>query len=450
MDALKSQFNRLGRFQKYFYNSLWIMSERVIGMALTFVATVFVARALGPSEFGSLAYALSLTSIFGIAGHLGLSGLVVREIVKHEDHRGEILGTVFALKCVAMAFGYVSLVTYAGIYEGTESLEFSLIAICGLAILFKPAEAVDFWFQAFLKARYTSIARTFTTVITTILKAVLAVLGASVIAIGSAYFLHALILAALFAALLRAKIDFPLTNLSFNWSRAKTLLNQGALVFAGSIFAIVNLRVDQVMLRWLSGPDSVGTYAIAAQISEAWYFVPTAIVASFFPLLIKLHGSDRVLFDRRLQQLFDGLFLCSVLVASAVSFLAPMFINFFFREGYFSSSAILIVHIWAGVFVFMRAAFSKWILIEGMLRFSLITQGLGAFTNILLNFLFIPEHGGIGAAYATLFSYAMSGYFSLAFHPKTRPVFFQMSKALVSPIRYTFSLSRQYVLGGRI
>ncbi len=40
------------------------------------------------------------------------------------------------------------------------------------------------------------------------------------------------------------------------------------------------------MLKWYQGAELVGIYAVAAQLSEAWYFIPTAIIASFFPKLI--------------------------------------------------------------------------------------------------------------------------------------------------------------------
>jgi O-antigen/teichoic acid export membrane protein len=84
----------------------------------------------------------------------------------------------------------------------------------------------------------------------------------------------------------------------------------------------------------------------------------------------------------------------------------------------------------------MRAAFSKWILIEDALMFSLITQGFGALANVGLNLLLIPQYGGYGAAVATLISYAVASYFSLFFYKKSRPVFWMMSKAMLSPVRY--------------
>src|SRR5690606_8930482 len=173
----------------------------------------------------------------------------------------------------------------------------------------------------------------------------------------------------------------------------------------------------------------VGVYAVAAQLSEAWYFLPTAIVASFFPRLIKLHASDTGRFNLRLQQLFDMLFILAIVVAIVVTLVAEPLISLLFGEEYLQSASILIIHVWGGVFIFMRALFSRWIRIEGALMFSLITQGLGALANIGLNLLLIPRYGGEGAALATVLSYAIASWVALLAHAKTRPVFYMMTKS---------------------
>jgi Na+-driven multidrug efflux pump len=61
----------------------------------------------------------------------------------------------------------------------------------------------------------------------------------------------------------------------------------------------------------------------------------------------------------------------------------------------------------------MRALLSKWLIIEHLLKYSLVTQASGAILNVLLNFLLIPAYHGVGAAFATLISYAAASYFAL-------------------------------------
>ncbi|MBK1692967.1 flippase [Ectothiorhodospira mobilis] len=428
------------RLHKYLNNSFWIMGEKVVGVGLAFFSTVFVARYLGPEDFGSLAYALSLAALFAAAGHMGLSGLVVREIVKNEADRGETLVTAALLKLLGMVAGYAVLLIYAASYEGLGTTEFYLIAFAGAALLFRPMDVVDFWFQAFMQARYTAIARILSYLVTTAFKLALVFAGTGLMYFATAQILQAALSALLLLVFFWLKARVRVAGWRFSWVRAKEFLSQGWLIYLGSIFAVIYLKVDQVMLRWLADTQEVGQYAVAAQISEAWYFIPTAIVASFFPKLIKLREEDEALFKYRLQQLFDALLLIGLIVAVVITIAAPWIIDVFFGSDYVDSASIFVVHIWAAIFIFMRTAFSKWILIENVLVFSLITQGLGAVTNVLLNLTLIPAYGGIGAAYATLLSYAMASFLALFFYRRTRPVFWQMARALLSPIRYSVRL----------
>ena len=133
----------------------------------------------------------------------------------------------------------------------------------------------------------------------------------------------------------------------------------------------------------------------------------------------------------------------ALLLAIFVSFIANDLILLLYGKEYEMAGSILSIHIWAGIFIFMRALFSKWIIIEDVLIFSLITQGFGALTNIVLNLILIPQYGVYGAAIATLISYAMASYFVLAFYTKTRNIFWMMTKAFFSPLRYPILLLKE-------
>jgi len=426
----------LSKYKHYLLNTSWIMAEKVFNLGIAFIVTIFVARYLGPEEFGMLSYAISLVSLFAIAGHMGLSGLVIREIVKKPDELNTTLGTTFFLKLFGVSIGFIFLVLFAFISEEIGNNEFWILIIVASSVLFSPFEVIDFWFASQVQAKYTSISKSIALIISSTFKVLLIVAGASIVLFAYANIIQTLIVALLLIYFYKKNTLQTIKNWTFSLLRAKELLSQGWMIFLGSIFAVIYLKVDQVMLKWLVGTEEVGVYAVASTLSEAWYFIPTAIIASLFPKLIKLRKSDEKQFNKRLQHVFDLLFILALFVAILVTVFASPIILLFFGEEYISSATILTIHIWAALFIFMRAAFSKWILIEGALMFSLITQGLGAITNIGLNFLLIPHYEGIGAAYATLISYAVASYISLFVYKKTRPVFWMMSKAMISPIRY--------------
>lgn len=435
-------FAQLGRLRRYVANSSWILAERFAGLAVSFVVTVAVARYLGADQFGVLAYAASLASLFAAAGHMGLSGIVVREVVKKPSERESTLGSAMGLKAIGYFGGFLILLTVSLFSEGLHSDSFWVVVIVAASMLVKPLEVFDFWFQAHIQAKFSAIARFTAQMLAAALKLALVFAGAQLVAFAAVYVVQASMAGALMFLLYRLKADASISSWRFEWPKAKELVSQGWLVFLGSIFALVYLKIDQIMLRWLVGAEEVGVYAVATSLSEAWYFVPTAIVASFFPPLIRLRESGSAQYGRRLQQVFDFLFLLASVIAVVVTLAAKPVVGAIFGEEYLAAAPILVVHVWAGLFIFMRAALSKWILIENMLVFSLLTQGFGALANVILNFLLIPPFAGYGAAVATLLSYAVASYFALLVSARSRPVFWMMTKAMVSPIRYGYALLR--------
>jgi PST family polysaccharide transporter len=92
---------------------------------------------------------------------------------------------------------------------------------------------------------------------------------------------------------------------------------------------------------------------------------------------------------------------------------------------------VLAVHVWASVFVFLGVAQAPWDISENLLKMSLYRTITGAIVNVLINLFLIPRYSAMGAAIATVISYAISGVFANAFHPKTRPLFYlQMNSFL--------------------
>lgn len=435
-NAIKSLYQKL---RLYLFNTSWMMAERLLNIGVGFAVAILLARYLGPERFGILSYAISVTAIFASAGHMGLAGLVVREVVREPHEVPKILGTTFMLKLTGMAIGFLLVLGYSVLFEEIGSLEFWMLLIVASAIFFQTFDVVEYWFQSQVQAKYPAIAKSSAVLLAAALKVGLILSGAGLLAFAFAHTAQFVVAALILAHLYKSTTRTSVIDWQANLAKAKQLLSQGWIIYLSSIFAVIYMKIDQIMLKWMVGAQEVGVYAVAAQLSEAWYFLPIAVVASFFPKLIKLRDSDSELFNRRLQQLFDFLFLVAVAVALVVTLIAGPVIALLFGSGYQDSASVLTIHIWGGVFIFMRALFSRWILIENALMFSLITQGLGALFNIGLNFLLIPEHGAEGAALATVISYAIASYGALLLHPKTRPVFFMMTRSLFSPFRYAYS-----------
>lgn len=422
---------------KYLKNTLWMLFDKGGSLLIKFIISILLARYLGPDQFGIYSYAISMSAIFAAAGQMGLQGIVVLELVKKPNEQGVILGTIGSILFGGMLFAYILLILYAVFFEWNISENFWAIIIMGAVLVVRPLDILDFWFQSITKSKFVTIAR----LISLTLQFLLVLLfiknkigTLSFVALSAFQTILSYILIYIFY---RFQTEINLRKWSASLDYAKSILRKGGLIYIGSIFAILYLKIDQVMLRWLSGNDSVGIYSVAVQLSEAWYFIPTAIVASIFPKLIEIKSNNTIEnFNFRFQQLLDLLFILSISIAIFVTLISGPVITLLYGVKYTESAYILNIHIWASIFIFMRAAFSKWILIEEIYVFSVITQGAGALINIILNYFLISRYGAIGAAYSTLISYAVASYFSLLIYRRTREVFFMMSKSLTFFIRY--------------
>ena len=430
------------RIKIYASNLSWIMMERIANLGITFAITILVARYLGPTQFGVLSYATSLIALFAVAGHMGLSGLVIRDLVSHPESVPQTMGTSFVLKMVGYLFSLLLVFIFALTTKDSQDGEFWILLILASALIFQPINVLDFWFQSRLEAKFTAIAKTIALISVSIIKIGCIFLGAHLIAFAVANTVQVILTSLVLILYYYRRSPHSFKSWRFSSARAKKLFSQSWIIFLGSIFAVIYLKVDQIMLKWLVSSEEVGIYAVSASLSEAWYFVPSAIVISVFPRLIKLRESDSIHFSKRLQHLFDLLFISALAVALIITLTSQPLINIFFGHEYSGAAPILTVHIWAALFIFMRAAFSKWVLIENFLIFSLITHGFGALVNVGLNFLLIPLYGGLGAAYATLISYAVASYISLSLHSKTRPIFLMMTKSILFPYRFAIYLYR--------
>jgi O-antigen/teichoic acid export membrane protein len=118
----------------------------------------------------------------------------------------------------------------------------------------------------------------------------------------------------------------------------------------------------------------------------------------------------------------------SVPTALVITFAAPLIYKLYKPE-YAYAAPVLSVHIWSGVFVFLGAASSQYLIAENFNKLTFIRTGFGAIVNIVLNLILIPKMGMMGAAIATLAAYASATFFVI-FIPKVNDQGIMMFKSL--------------------
>jgi O-antigen/teichoic acid export membrane protein len=385
--------------QKYFFNTSWLFFDRIIRLLVTLFVGIYVARYLGPDHFGLLNYSISFVAIFSSIATLGLDGIVIRELVKYEDKKYILIGTAFWLKIFGALLSIIILFIAVNFTSNDHETKL-IIFIISIGMLFQCMDVVDYYFQSKVQSKLVVQAKFWSLIGVSAAKLLFIYINAPLLWFAFMILAENITVAfGLFVYYIREHLQI------FKWKFDKfTALNllrdSWPLIFSGIVISIY-MKIDQVIIKQMLDNSAVGNYAVAVNLSTAWYFVPIVIASSIFPAIVDAKKISENLYYKRLQVLYDLMVLFAVVIAIPTTFLSDKVIQFLYGNEYIQAGSVLSIYIWAGIFVFLGVAMSNWTLIENLQKYSFVYATIGCLANILLNLLLIPKYGINGSAYAT-------------------------------------------------
>lgn len=406
----------------------WLFFDKVLRVGVGLLVGVWVARYLGPEQYGLFSFAAAFIGLFGAVAGLGLQSVVVRDIARDPACKDETLGTAAVLQLVGGLMAYGLIIGTIFWLRPDDALAKVVVAILGSAMLFKASEVAVYWFESQVLSKYTVWVQNGSFLVFACIKVALIINNAPLIAFAWATMAEALLVAMLMLAMFGLRGQ-GLQKLSVSLDRAKVLLADSWPLLLSGIAIMVYMKIDQIMLGQMVGVEAVGIYSAATRISEVWYFIPMMIVASVFPAILEAKKLSEALYYQRLQRLYNLMVWLSVAVALPMTFLATPIVILLYGNAYAEAGAVLAIHIWASVFVFLGVASSQWFIAENRQILNFQRTVLGAFLNVGLNLIFIPSFGAIGAAVATVLAQASVGLIYDAFQKETRPMFYMKLKS---------------------
>ena len=416
-------------FMKYFKNASWLFGEKILRLIVGLFVGIWVARYLGPEQFGLFSYAQSFVGLFAAVATLGLDGIVIRELVKDPSRRDELIGTSFYLKLIG-GFAVLLFLAIATNFTSNDTYTNTLIFIIASTTVFQAFNVVDFYFQSQVLSKYIVYANILSLFLSSIVKIFFILYEAPLVAFAWTIVFDTIILSLGFVYFYFKRSTFRIQNLTFKKEIAVALLKDSWPLILSGIVISIYMKIDQIMIMEMMNSTAVGQYAAAVRISEAWYFIPSIIASSFFPAIINAKKSSSEFYHARLQKLYDLMVWLTIAIAIPMTFLSDWIIHLLYGNAYNQAGNVLVLHIWTGLFVAFNIVSGNWYVNENHTKLAFYRNALGALANILLNYQLIPRYGITGAALGTLLSYILASYVYDAFNPKTRIVFIQKTKSL--------------------
>lgn len=413
---------------RYFRNTSWLFFEKILRMFVGLFVGIWVARYLGPEDFGLFSYAQSFVGLFAAIATLGLDSIVVRELLKDENKRDKLLGTAFGLKFIG-AIIVIVILTIAINFTSNDRATNILIYIIASATIFQSFNVIDFYFQSKVMSKFIVYANIISLFISSVLKIIFILNDAPLIFFAGMVLFDSFILAFGF---IYFYLNSHLSIKKWNFDRilALTLLKDSLFYMFTAIIIATYMQIDQVMIKEMMGVESVGYYAVAAKLSELWYFLPIIISKSLYPAIENAKKQSKSLYYMRLEKLFIICNLIAVVIIIPTLFLSDTIVLLLYGEAYAIAGTVLSIHILSLLFAFQRVPSESWVISENLKYFEVIKTLLGLIINVALNMFLIPKYGIIGAAIATVLSLFVAGYLSYAIHEKGFIIFKMMTRTL--------------------
>lgn len=368
---------------------------------------IIVARYFGPEAYGAYNTAFSFVFLSGMLSKLGFEMAVIREGVQNPDKIDHIQNNIFPFRF------WLSIITWGlsiflAYLLNFEENTFKLILIMSPTILIGGAissgvyEHFSTFFKIIERLKYVTIPLIIRTFVFSI-SALGLVFFESASIVNLSYFIVVSSLIGLFFQYKFAVSHYNhVFSIKLNFSFIKKFLRPILLFGLVSLIYELSLRMNILMLNKLGNNIEAGLYSAAWQLVS----IGTLFISSFSTAIFP-NSARHIFFKKfRMKALkgFVGGTICFVVICLFTPLLSELVINLFFGSEYEISARVLSIIIWFLPLRFLSLWGHQILESADFLVLRLIVFVIPMILNIVLNYIWIPEYGSIGAAYASLFS----------------------------------------------
>lgn len=402
---------------KFFSNTVWIISGRVLQMSLQLIVGMITVRYLGPSNYGIIEYTKSYVAFLSVVAALGLNRIAVKELLEQPDKQGETLGTmiIFRVFCGILSTAIITLLVY--FIDAGDTLIINVAFLQSLSLVFQSFELINYWYQSNLESKTSIKTQTIAYIIMTTYKIVILILQKNITWFAFTTTLES-IAVALFLFLSYHHKKAP--KLSFSFQHGIDILKQSYQFILSGIMVLIYNHMDRIMLKQMLNETVVGQYSAAMNISLMWMFLLEAIASSAEPVIITAKKKDEALYLKQLKRLYAAIIWIGFFVAGGIFICSKWIIRIMYGKAYLPAVPILKITVWHTIFAMLGSTRGIWIVCENKAKYVKYILGVGAVLNLILNYLLIPVWGASGAAIATLTTQFITAIVAPLFFKDTR------------------------------
>ena len=384
-------------------NSVLLFGGNAISAVISFVITVYIARLLPVSDFGSYITVISFVTLFGIFTDFGINTVIIREGAKNPEDTHNLIFSAMGLKYLMSLASMLAVIVFALFTPYSFEVK-ALIVLMSITLLMGGIGSMfSAVFNIYQDMKYISIIQiaertTFASFAFIFLIAGLGVPG--------------VILAIIIAAFVSLMLSFVLSRrihyykLNFRPILDYTILMPAFWFGIAGLLGTVWQRVDTIMLSLLTNMTQVGLYTPAVNYVGIGDMAVLALTGAFFPIVSRTVHERRV--SKKELSKYLGYFAAAGLVIVAVTYaFGGELMILAFGPKY--AESIVFINILIIGFAVNLVTIPTSLLLDATNNQKVHVLNATYLTgvNVGLNLILIPALGALGAAYATTISQSL-------------------------------------------
>lgn len=407
-------------------NSIFLSIASISNRALKFILIPVAVSKLGPSNFGTFDYTISLVMTFFMFSDLGTGSLFIREYPSNKNN------TTFISTLICLRLFLVTILSLSSFFLffwiKDPAVKSILIVIQGLIFLNKGIQICHLFFQAAQKMEYIALSDMIQGSITTIL-------GLTVLYNYSSlyYFSLSYLIGAFLSFIFSIYFSRPYFYLSLN-PKASLLfpiikeIFPFFLTLTSSLFLVIS---DSLMIKWIFNAEAVGIYKATIRLVDICNLPTLLFLQSITPVI------SNFVFKKNLKLLTKKaiavIFLYGLPTVIGSIYLGKNLLLNLYGEHYLSGALTFKIYSLNFCITPLLLLMNTLLLMHKQYKISMIISICCTILNIVLNVVLIPKYWIFGAACATVFSSLLDLCLStLFFHKKNHLISFPVKSIIKS------------------
>lgn len=389
----------------------------IAGKALGFLFVAVATRLVTPAEYGVFTLALSI--VMFVQGFAGLNiyrsvDFFIPQFLSDSEYgkAKQALRVVFLIGTATSVLGAIAVFLARNLISSVFEESLLLVALVPFVFLV-PLQTINRTllasFNSIKKLKYRVLVKNIINPLTRIVAAVVLVAsGAGVLGLVGGYLLGLAVAVLVGFLFLVYEADWVRSPTTEQVSARSLLSYSLPLVLAGVIYALVG-QMDYFVIGFFLEPSDVGQYRVAFLLAANLLIVLSAITPVFKPMVAENRTDDGVL-ESRYQLATRWATMVTLPLAVTLILVPEVYLRLLFTDAYTKASAAVVA---LSIGYLLNASFGpEGMVLEGLghTRLTLFNTLVLVGSNGILDVLFVPRLGILGAGIATGTALTLAGF----------------------------------------